>query len=353
MDGLKQFVDSAREKGWNDGHIKEALLNNGWDAAQVDTALGGLDVPVPVPMAPAHGGYAHEAGHRPGPHKPERPTISALQAALQHVLLWLFTLMSSIMISVVAFTLFDNSSAGSSDTLLTYLVLELVTFAPFAFFYWQYLRQLGKQPELMTGKVWSIITIVLHSVGLIGSVISFILVIILVNGGETTAGLVSSGTIGAMDALVVAAYVWANFAKDTKSQARTWYLRLFPIALFVLIGILGVMALVRVGPLRADDQTRQDLSSLVSDVRDYADDNKALPQSESDLSDVPDGVTYERLSTTEYEVCGTFKKGTDDSSYSYYNSTDDYDDYVSTYTFYGKDAGHNCWTFQNYNLVNN
>lgn len=343
MDGLKKFVDDARTHGWDDDRIRQTLHANGWQMAQIDAALQGMEVPVaPVaPVAPQAGHHAEHGG---------RPSITALQAALQHVLLWLFTLTSSIMVGVVSAALFGGGSS-SSEVLLTYVVLELVTFAPFAVLYWQYVRRLKRgEPDLMTGKVWSIITIVLHSLGLIGSVVGFVLVIILVHNGGTTAGLVSTGTIGIMDALVVVAYLLANFAKSVHSPLRRRYLQLFPVLLFVLIATLGVLALLRVAPLRHDDQTAQNLVTTVNKIHNYANDNGQLPGSLHDLSGVPAGVTYTRTNSTQYKVCANFKK---DHGFGGYSGSNDYptdDTYVSKYDFDHSKSGEQCWSFQNTDL---
>jgi hypothetical protein len=225
-----------------------------------------------------------------------------------------------------------------------------VTFVPFAFLYWRYVRRLRKEPELMTGKIWSIITIVLHSIGLIASVIAFVLVIILVHDTATTAGLVASGVIGLMNALVVLAYSLANFAKTPQSWLRTYYLRAFPVLLFILIGVLGVFSLLRVGPLRADDQTRQDLVATVQKAHDYTQDHNALPSNQSQVPSVAAGVTYHMVDGYTYQVCANFKKNYD-PGYSINTEAQD-DSYVDKWSFqYGR-VGNNCWKFYDSELKN-
>lgn len=44
---IKSFIDTAREKGLSDDEIKEKLLAAGWDKTLVDSALSGLEVPLP------------------------------------------------------------------------------------------------------------------------------------------------------------------------------------------------------------------------------------------------------------------------------------------------------------------
>lgn len=361
MDPVQQFVTDARAKGWDDEQTRQALLAAGWEAVQVDAALSGLHVPKPPVVAGMHHGTpATSAGSAPAlvpastsalasasvQHGPTRPSIHPLQAALHHVLLWVFTLTSSTMIGIVCAALFAGG-IGSSETLLTYLVLELVTFTPFAVLYWLYLKQLKQEPDVTTGKVWSIITVVLHSIGLIGATIAFILVFVLVHNAGTKAGLIASGTIAVMDALVVIAYGLANFAKLPLPRLAKRYVRVFPIALFVLIAILGVISLFRLAPLRADDQTKQNLSTTVQKVHQYAQDHHKLPASLGDVSGVPGDVSYERTSAITYQVCATFRTGSD-----YYDTTTSVldDSYSERYVFSGTNAGRNCWKFKNYAL---
>lgn len=342
---LQEFINKARKKQLGDDAIKDKLLAAGWQESAVAAALSSsgsdeLAVPLPPDLTAPH----------PDGHTGARPSITALQAALQHVLLWVFTLTTSVMVGVVSAVLFGKGSSGSSEALLTYVVLEAVTFAPFAFLYWRYVRELKRQPSLMTGRVWSIITIVLHSIGLIGAVVGFILVLILVHDGETMPGVVATSVIGVMNALVVSAYALANFVKSPGGSLRLWYLRLFPLLLFTLVAVLGVFALVRVGPLRADDQTKQNLVTTITKIHEYAVDNTKLPEGLGVVPGVPAGVTYERLSTSGYRLCGEFKvshKGMYASSYQ--NSEQD-DSYPSRYLFDGTGSGNQCWKFYNSDL---
>lgn len=200
----------------------------------------------------------------------------------------------------------------------------------------------------MTGRVWSIITIVFHSIGLLGAIVSFILVLLLVHNSAFKAGVISSATIGIMDALVVAAYVIANFSKVPLSQGRRKFLTIFPAALFVLIATLALFALLHVGPLRADDQTKQNLATTVNKVHQYVSTNKHLPDNLTALNGAPSGVTYQRLSADTYNVCAAFKVNHDNGGY---NGTDGMDDsYVDASEFDTGHAGNNCWKFQNYDV---
>ncbi len=352
MNNVKQFVAEARSKGLHDEQIKQLLINAGWAETEAQVAVLDLSIPS-APHTAQDTSSVEPSQSQPhanvNPHtKVNDKSISALEAALQHVLLWVFTITTSIMIGVVSYELFGARS-GSSETLLTYLVLEVFTFIPFAILFSNYLKKFRKQSDLKTGKVWSIITIVLHSLGLIGALATFVLVLVLVDGGDdTTALLVSSAAIATMNALVVSAYVIANFVKPTYAW-RKKVLPLFPILLLVLISIFGILALVRVGPLRADDQTRKQLVSIVKAIREEAKSSKSLPATLQDVDANTVGVSYAKQTNTKYQLCADFNKGID-SGYDRGNYDID-DTYISTYDFEAENNGQQCFTIKATSLI--
>jgi hypothetical protein len=340
---LQQFVDKARAHGMTDQQITQLLLEQGWEERQVQTAILGLEVPRPT-AAPTHnpvGGHPVSAE--------TKKSIGPLEAALQHVMLWVFTLSTSIMIGVVSASLFGSDNS-SSETLLTYLVVETVTFIPFCLIFVNYLRQFVRERDLATGKVWSILTIVFHSVGFIGSLITLLLVAILVHDKDTSAALVASAAICLMNAFVVTAYVTANFVKPHYAW-RGLVIKFFPAALFVLIAIFGVIALTRVGPLRHDDQTRQRLVTVVEAVRTDVKANKKLPDNLASLHTDTNGITYKIANNSNYSLCATFL--TDSSRDSHYRSDSITDDYVSKYEFSDTKKGENCFNVEATDLTYN
>lgn len=340
---MNDFVAEARQKGMSDDEIMHLLVANGWSEVQARAKVSGLTVPPPPPI---NGSVAMPAANQMPTHG-KRPSIGALEAALQHVLLWLFTGTSSVMIGIVSAALFTDQG-GSSTTLLTYVVVEAVTFVPFLALFVYYLRQQRRQPELTTGKVWSIITIVLHSIGTVGSLIGFVLVILLVHDNSSSAELAASAAIFVLDVLVVAAYSLANFVKVRSQALRHLLLMIFPAALFVVVAVFGVIALVRVGPLKADDQTSQNLVTVTKQVHKYAQTNDALPATYDTIGTLPNGVSYQKLSSYTYKLCASFRHAAD--GYTNYGDTID-DSYASAYDFTPSGSGKNCFTVTDQDLA--
>lgn len=339
MSDIREFIDSARQKNVDDGHIKQMLLDNGWTESQAQAGLLGLDVP--RAEAPPTTVVTPMQNTQIEPLKPKRPNLDTLEAALHTVLLWVFTATSTIMIAIVATALF-GSTTPSSETLITYVVMELLTFTPFLLLYLRFLKKRNQNEELGTGRIWSTLTIIFHSIGLIISLISAVLVIVLVHNDGTLGGLLGSISISIMNALVVSVYALINFV----SPSQGWHkklIKIFPALLFVLISVFAVLALVRVGPLKADDQTRQDLVSTVNMVKEYVSNNDTLPTSQTQISGMPSGIEYTRSSQTSYKLCAEFV--TDGDGYdNYYDQEGRDDSYVSDYTFMQPKKGNQCWT---------
>jgi hypothetical protein len=337
MTEIDTFINQAREKGLDDNKIRQLLIDQGWSVSQVESGLLGLTVPA-VPATTIQSAQEEKS-------LVKRATISSLEAALQHIFLWVFTLTSTIMISIVSAIAFGGSSTDrSSEPLLTYLVLETVTFLPFIILFIHYLRKFKKDNELTTGRIWSIITIVIHSLGAMGSIITFLLAIILVptdNGGRFPV-LIASGAIAIMNIGVLGAYIIANFTKRASFPTRDKLLYSFPVLLFAIILIFGIMAVVNVGPLRADDQTRKDLVDTVKAIKTYTNDNKKLPTNLTSVDGAKSGITYSKKSTTDYSLCANFQVSSRQNSY--YSSVTITDDYVYEYDFSSTKAGQNCFT---------
>lgn len=329
---VQKFVDEARAKGFTNDQIVQLLVDGGWPLLQAQAAVIGLQIPKPMQEH-------HDQPELSGNGQKSRRSISALEAALQHILLWVFTITSSVMLSIVSASLFGEGS-NSSDILLTYLVVELVTFVPFLVLYIHYFNKFRKHNDLATGKIWSIITIVFHSVGFVGAIISLLLFIVLADGSDRGAGVAASIAIAVMNAVVVIAYATANFVKPVHKW-RLHVLLAFPMMLFILIGFFGMIALNRVGPLKADAQTRKDLTSTVKQIRQYTKNHKQLPDSLVQLDAPKKGITYTIKSKAQYKLCADFNRDTNDADYR--SAEPISDEYVYEYDFEYAKSGVDCF----------
>lgn len=100
MDDAKEYVAQAREKGLSDDQIKQMLIDSGWTVAQARAVLYDLKIPVAPQLrirqdSPAAAQLPVQATSA------STNSIGALEAAFQHVLLWVFTATTTVMFGVV------------------------------------------------------------------------------------------------------------------------------------------------------------------------------------------------------------------------------------------------------------
>jgi hypothetical protein len=315
MSALQDFIDNARKKNFSDDEIKQHLINSGWNEDEVAATLGNQakvdklgDLEVPRPENKS-------AENQPTPpsiskqEKSVKTSIHSLHAAILHVLLWFFIVSSSVSIGSV-FSVFFNerySDEGALTTLSTMIAVVLVTFIPYAVFYYLYVKKLKSNPEIIPSTVWSIITICLHS---IAAMIAAITVVVQLVAGGSLAVLFSAILILLIVAIVITTFAFAAFIKPS-NNLRKPILLFSPVVLALIMALLFIFSLADLPNAKADVEMRRSMASAVVKVRDYTAKNQALPLNSSQLN-LDTGVTYNKKQANTYEICGTFKKKTSD-----------------------------------------
>jgi hypothetical protein len=318
------FVEEARKKGLSDDAIRDALRAKGWDVALIEPALLGLE----VPAAPSE---------QPAAHVPST-SLSPLMAAMQHVLLWFFVASSTVTIASVVASL--SGINVSAQVLASMIAVTLITFTPYAALFLIYVLKLRRTPGLIPGKVWSIITVCLHSVAAMAAGIT--LVVTLINSGDYSVW-VSALLILILDLIVVVTYVLAAFATKLRRTRKVTVIAHLPV-LLLLFGTLFIMSLLQLGPARHDEQLRKDMAATATAVRDFATTHKTLPTDSSAVVKGSD-IRYAKKSETTYELCGTFQATRRSSSSYYYASAASLSDaypYESQFEVSG--SGEHCFT---------
>ncbi len=343
MAAIDDFITHARNNGVDDETIRQTLETQGWDKNVVSFALAGIAVPAPdsnvavsVPVAePAHSSAA--------------PSLHPLLAALHHVLLWFFVISSTIAIVAVVASLFGESV--DSSALAAMIAVVAITFTPYAILFITYLRKLGTQPNLIPGKVWSIITICLQSLSVLGAAIT--LVVTAIVGGESSV-MVGAALILALTGTVLTVYIFAAFVPITAKVRKPILLAYLPIVA-LLLGTLFVMSLLRLGPALADENTRKNLVTTVENIQKKVQTIDRLPNtSEAKSLIVGSGITFDSKSPTTYELCATFVTDSETDKYSSYGSTRAdapiSDSYVYVDAFY-RPSGRQCFVIQSNDLT--
>lgn len=336
MTALKPFITQAKAKGLTDEQIHEALKSQGWNESVIALGLAGLEVPTPEHAA-------SDAKQAPD-HSTAHPSISPLMAALHHVLLWFFIGSSTVTIVgvVASLTGYDISA----QALAAMIAVTIITFLPYAIMFMSYLRHLRPTPDLVPGKVWSIITVCLHSIAAMIAAIT--LVVAAITAGDQNV-IASAALILGLDLIVVTIYCQAAFAPNKTGKLRKILLYSYLPLLGVLFGILFVLSLLQLGPARHDEQLRKDLTATVQNIAKYSKDHHRLPNELGDLRAGPD-IEYTMKTAISYEVCGSFITSSKNQTYSYASIQGLEDSYVHESQFYPSHIGRNCFTFTSASL---
>jgi hypothetical protein len=323
MSEIDSFVEAARKKGLSDDSIRSALEAEGWDKALVGPALLGLE----VPKAPTTNTASHQ---------PQGATLSPLMAAMQHVLLWFFVAASTVTIASVVASL--SGVNISAQVLASMIAVTLITFTPYAVLFLVFALKLKKIPDLIPGKVWSIITICLHSIA--AMIAGITLVVTLIVAGDYNVWL-SALLILILDLIVITTYVFAAFGTKLRAIRKIVVIAHLPV-LLLLFGTLFIMSLLQLGPARHDEQLRKDLVTTAQSVHSFATLHHALPTTGSDVVKNHE-ISYAKKSATSYELCATFQASARRASGYYYTPDSLSDDYIYDSQFETTGSGKHCF----------
>lgn len=335
MSDITAYIKHLKEQfNASDELIVEKLVSAGWTAEDAKnaiklTALPDAPSPAALPIAATHH-ESHATKTKGG--------LSSLSQALQHILLWFFSISTTITLSIVSASLFGTST--SSEPLSVYVAVALVTFSPFGFVFWDFVKKYKKDRTIVTGRVWSIITIVLHS---IAAIISGIVLISTLIMGQKIAVTIATTTIILLNLTIVATYYYATFGKSTSKLRHILIYSFLPVIVILLVGF-GLLSLNRLGPIKADENVRKKLVETAQAIVTYRKENNSkLPATVASIKNVDTkGVTYKKKSETEYSLCAVFKTK---RKYVYSSYTDNIiDTNVSDYSFYNNEPGEKCFT---------
>lgn len=332
MAKIDTFVQTARKKGLSETDIRAALETQGWDKALITPAIAGVEVPTP-PSAKSS--------------PTNQSSLSPLMAALHHILLWFFTGSAAVTISGVVASL--SGYEVSPEALASMIAVTVVTFLPYALLFILYLRKAKRSPEFVPGRVWSIITICLHSVGAMAAAITLV-VNAIVEGEQSV--LISAALILFLMLIVVTVYSFAAFVHSWPRLRSTILISYLPLVA-ILLGILVTLSILQLGPARHDQQLRKGLVQAVETTRSFANDHDALPTETSQVTTQPD-ISYNQISDTTYQLCGTFKANyrRSESTLRQPLTQPQSDAGVSEYDFRAVDSGEQCFEFKSAYLTN-
>lgn len=327
---IREFIAKAHERNIDNETIRRSLLRHGWSEAAIDAAiLGDLEVPTST-EAPA-------AKSSPGK---QSPSSGPLASALHHVLLWFFVGSAALAITSAISSLFYETV--SEDALASFIAVSVITFIPFWIAFLAYLRQRRHEPRLVPGRIWSIITICIGSIGVMSAAI--VGVVTLITDGQV-ATAVSAGALLVLFTCVVLVYATALSITTKKARIQKLLLHIPIMVIALLLVGIFVPSLLQLGPVRNDESLREDLIESVEAIRIATENENKLPDDASEYLANP-AINYRKLSETRYELCAPF--AITKTQERPRNSSID-DAYVSNYDFMG-DKDNNCFTLQSSQL---
>lgn len=332
MQSIHTYIKEAREKyGADDAAIREQLLAAGWKKTEVAAALKARSLP-PAP-------HPSDEAERSST---DNERLSSLAQAMHHILLWFFTASTAITLSIVSAALFGGEA--STDALAAYVAVGLVTLTPYGLLYVDYLRKFRRNARMTTGRIWSIITIVVHTVGAIAALITLIINLIV---GPSASVVIASSVLAGLNLLVLTTYFTATFVRPERVRFRRAVLLMFlPVVSAILI-VFGILALSKMGPIRADEHLRERLVKTTAAIREYrVTHDEQLPESLNQISYAEtDGITYNRLGSKRYELCASFNSTGSTFSFPAGGTFEQDDGYVTEYTFRVQGTGNQCFRF--------
>ena len=318
----------------------------------------------------------------PAPVAPPAPTFLPPQAAAtpsedKHVspgmivLQWLtyafwgWTLLAlSVLIFIVIFNLINHSNSGDSSLYALAAIVVLLPISLICDFIYQKHEVKKKQGVSMAVMVIHAVIFALFAIGtLIGSLFSIVQLIVTSGGTYST-----NSNVALFLSLIIVSILYSitffRTLNPLKSDLKV--ARIFDITMLAVIGIFTILAFV--GPFAQTFQTKNDrliessLSDIKSGIDGYANTNKKLPATLSDVTFTGDGtkqlldknlITYKQdapdseTGDFHYQLCATYTAKDSTSSYNYGSyQSDSYSSYVTTT---GHPAGNVCYKLKSYN----
>lgn len=380
---LKTFVETCREQGISDNKIVNMAVSlDKWDKNLIIAFVDNDDNESTVnDTAPREKRIKSDSvGNK------NRPQLPAIMMVIHHISLWVFLLTAvPLMVGLILLISSKNGeffyNSGSFETLISFIVVLCVTGGLYGGLFFYYFKKLKYNPELQTGRVFSLINVSFSLITIIGSTITLIVTMVnyllLGRGGKDeniidyVAGVSApvennfpTSTILVTLSLIIlygsvfSTYFSSDFMKPTIlnengeqviAPKRKITILTSVLTSFVLLTSLLITSFAFMPSAIKDSKKVDSVSSIVRAIHDNADEKGELLSPE-EFNRLPgsENLTYKIVNDFEYDICAEFENDTSYNSYSYgYN--DRIDD-SSTYRIQQHEKGNHCFEFYNYEL---
>ena len=384
---LKTFVETCREQGIGDNKIVNMAVSlDKWDKNLIeafvvndsnDVGIDNNESTVNNTVPQKERVKSDSVGSK------SRPQLSAIMMVIHHISLWVFLLTAvPLMIGLILLISSKNSdffySSGSFETLISFVVVLCVTGGLYGSLFFYYFKKLKYNPELQTGRIFSLINIAFSLITVIGSTITLIVTMVnylllgrdkstvdyfagvsapVENNFPTSTVLVTLSLIILYGSVFIT-YFASDFMKPTIvdkngeqviAPKRKVIMLTSSLTSFVLLAILLITSFAFMPSAIKDSKTVDSVSSAMRAIHDNVNEEGELLSLE-EFNRLPgsENLTYKIVNDFEYDICAEFENDTSNNRYSY--GYDDRIDDSSTYRTQQHEKGNHCFEFYNYEL---
>lgn len=384
---LKTFVETCREQGIGDNKIVNMAVSlDKWDKNLIEAFVvnDGNDVGIDNNESTVNNTVPQkERVKSDSVGNKSRPQLSAIMMVIHHISLWVFLLTAvPLMIGLILLISSKNSdffyNSGSFETLISFIVVLCVTGGLYGSLFFYYFKKLKYNPELQTGRIFSLINIAFSLITVIGSTITLIVTMVnylLLGRDKSTvdyfAGVSASAennfptsTVLVTLSLIILygsvfiTYFASDFMKPTTvdkngeqviAPKRKVIMLTSTLTSFVLLAILLITSFAFMPSAIKDSKTVDSVSSAMRAIHDNVNEKGELLSLE-EFNRLPgsENLTYKIVNDFEYDICAEFENDTSNNRYSY--GYDDRIDDSSIYRTQQHEKGNHCFEFYNYEL---
>jgi hypothetical protein len=224
MKPIDKYISTAREKDMTDDQIKKALVDAGWDGAQVDQLISKTKEDLPPPPPPP----VSTSDHTPAK---KMPPGAYAWYAFEHILMFISLAVLAISISLilnyfvdryfprVVVDRYDYGYSGQDSALRGYLSALIVSLPLFSFLFLDITRRTLAHPELrnhIVRKILIYLTLVVTFVMMLGYVIAAVYTFL---GGNVSVNFLMHLLVTFATAGSIFAYYLSQVKGDRKLNA--------------------------------------------------------------------------------------------------------------------------------------
>ena len=384
---LKTFVETCREQGIGDNKIVNMAVSlDKWDKNLIEAFVvnDGNDVGIDNNESTVNNTVPQkERVKSDSVGNKSRPQLSAIMMVIHHISLWVFLLTAvPLMIGLILLISSKNSdffyNSGSFETLISFIVVLCVTGGLYGSLFFYYFKKLKYNPELQTGRIFSLINIAFSLITVIGSTITLIVTMVnylllgrdkstvdyfagvsapAENNFPTSTVLVTLSLIILYGSVFIT-YFASDFMKPTIvdengeqviAPKRKVIMLTSTLTSFVLLAILLITSFAFMPSAIKDSKTVDSVSSAMRAIHDNVNEKGELLSPE-EFNRLPgsENMTYKIVNDFEYDICAEFENDTFNNRYSY--GYDDRIDDSSIYRTQQHEKGNHCFEFYSYEL---